>query len=252
MKAIDIIEQLPGELAARLQCDPFFANIAVVVAEKGNVAAEFARQQAVITETQGKRGVAVIVLQIVANDYSANLQFGPMILKPAFQVVENVELNNDEKGTKKSARKVARKIRDVIKNCNLMGLVQDMKAGTPCIEPVDLGNESYVAHQVNFECLEVSTETQLQVQMPVIAAVGTPSAPTFSLSCATPGAAIWFTIDDSFPYCGDKDTYPNSTAQLYSGPVNLAAGATVVRAAAYLDGSIASGVNRATLIVTPV
>jgi hypothetical protein len=251
MKAIDIIEQLPGELAARLQCDPFFADIAVVVAEKGNVAAEFARQQAVIQETSGKRGIAVIVLQIVANDFSSNLQFGPMILKPAFQVVENVELNNDGNGTKKSARKVARKIRDVIKNCNLMGLVQDMKSATPCIEPVDLGNESYVAHQVNFECLEVSNEVLTQVQLPVIAAAGAPSAPQFTISCPTLGAAIWFTTDDSFPFNGDKDTYPNSTAQLYSGPVNLAAGATVVRAAAYLDGSIASGVNRATLFVTP-
>jgi hypothetical protein len=245
MLAIEIIDKLPGELAARLQSDPFFTDIAVVVAEKGNVAAEFARQQAVITETSGKRGVAVIVLQILANDYSNNLQFGPMILKPAFQVVENVELNNDDNGTKKSARKVARKIRDVIKNCNLMGLVQDMRAGTPCIEPVDLG-DAYVANQVNFECLEVSQENLTQVQMPSFTA----ATNQLILSTATAGAAIWFTTDDSFPYPGDNGSYPGSTSQLYTGPVNLAAGSIVIRACAYLDGSIASGVNRATIIAT--
>ena len=251
MITIDIIDKLPGELAARLQTNPFFDDIAIVVAEKGNVAKSYEQAQAVITETSGKRGICVVVLQVVANDLSANLQFGPMIFKPAFQVVENVELNNDDSGTGKSARKVARKIRDVVKNCNLMGLVQDMKAGTPCIEPVDLKDmgESVVAYQVNFECLEVSHENQTQVQMPVFVAGTDPQNPTFTMTCATAGAAIWFTTDDSFPYDGDASVYPGSTSQLYSG-AGPCTNPTTVRSAAYVDGSIASGVNRATIIIS--
>lgn len=252
MKAIDIIDKLPGEFAARLQCDPFFADIVVVVAEKGNVALEFARQQAVIAERNGKNGVAVVVLQLSADDFSPNLSFGPMTLRPAFQVVENVELNNGDAGTGKSARKVARKIRDVIKGFNVMGHVQDMRAGKPCIEPVDLKDmgDGVVGYQVNFECLEVSHEDLRQVQMPAFVAGNDPQSPTFELTCGTPGADIWYTTDDSFPFPGDASAYPGSTATLYSAAVSFS-GSVLVRAAAYLDGQIASGIARATLVVIP-
>ena len=249
MQTFDIIDRLPFELAARLECDPFFVDIPVIVAEAGNIKLEMERKQAVITEKENKRGVAVIVLQVVADDFSKNLQFGPMIIYPAFQVIENVELNNDDNGTKKSHRKVARRIRDVIKNCNMMGMVQDMKAGKPCIEPTDLTElgATLKGSQVNFECLEVSAEDQVQVQMPVYSGDGSPQ---LTLTCPTPGAAIWFTTDDTFPYNGTAADFPGSTSQLYTGPVTLAAGATIVRAAAYLDGSVASGINRKTIITS--
>ncbi len=247
MDAIDIIDRLPFELAARLECDPFFADIPVIVAEAGNIRLEMERKQAIVTEKAGKRGVAVIVLQLVADDMSKNLQFGPMILYPSFQVIENVELNNDDAGVKKSHRKIARRIRDVIKNCNMRGLVQDMKAGKPCIEPTDLTDLSPAlkGSQVNFECLEVSTQDQVQVQEPTFVGVMNDNVPQLVISCATPGAAIWFTTDDTFPYNGDKATFPGSTAQLYTGPVNISEDGFIVRACAYLDGAVASGINRA-------
>lgn len=259
MQNTDIIDRLPTELANCLVTNSFFNDIPVVVAEKGNVAKEYARAQAVITEASGKRGVAVIVLQVVADDMSNSLQFGPMQIKPAFQVIEAVELNHDENGTGKSARKVARKIRDVIKTQNFIGLVQDMRTGKPCIEPVDLSKElgdGIVAYQVNFECLEIGQEQMTAIQMPQIY-VGT-NPPQFTLSCPTPGAQIWFTLDDSFPFNGDATVYPNgngagqpSTAQLFVAgqPVNIPPGGCTLRARAYLDGDnyIASGINRAFL-----
>ncbi len=247
MDATDILDRLPYELAARLECDPFFVDIPVIVAEAGNIRLEMERKQAAITEKNNKRGVAVIVLQLVADDYSKNLQFGPMIIYPAFQVVENVELNHDDFGTGKSHRKVARKIRDIIKNGNLMGLVQDMKAGKPCIEPTDLTElgELLKGCQVNFECLEVSTEQQTQVQMPIFTGITTNGVPQVLLTSATAGASIWYTIDDSYPNNGTADTFPGSTAQLYNGAINIPAGGFTVRAGAYMDGAIASGINRA-------
>lgn len=253
MKPEEIIERLPFELAARLETNPFFADIPVVVAEKGNVVLEYQRKQGHITAKSGKRGICVVVLQVVADDYSNNLQFGPMTIKPAFQVVENVEMNNDDSGTKKSARKVSRKIRDVIKNFNIMGMVQDMKAGKPCIEPVDLKDmgDAVIGNQVNFECLEVSTESQTQVQMPAFSTQGdSPETAEFLLTCPTAGAQIWFTTDGSFPYNGGADTFPGSTSQLYTGPVSIPADGVNVRACAYLDEAIASGINQATITYT--
>jgi hypothetical protein len=257
MTNLDIIDRLPQELANCLLTDSFFCDIPVIVVEKGNVADEMARAQAVITETSGKRGVAVLVLQVVADDLSSNLQFGPMTLKPAFQVIENVELNNDDNGTLKSARKVARRIRDAIKTQNFIGLVQNMTTSKPCIEPVELKDlgDAIVAYQVNFECLEVGSDQMVAVQMPVIA-VGT-APPQFILSCPNAGAQIWFTLDDTFPFNGDVNKYPGSTAQLFVAgtPVNIPTGGCTLRARAYgpsgtdLDGgtNISSGINRAIL-----
>jgi hypothetical protein len=250
MQNTDIIDKLPLELANCLLTDAFFADIPVVVAEKGNIASEYARAQAVISDATGKRGVAVFVLQIVADDYSNNLQFGPMTLKPAFQVVENPELNQDDNGTHKSARKVARKIRDVIKTQTLIGLVANMTTGKPCIEPTEIKDlPSVVAYQVNFECQEVGQQQMTAVQMPQIGVGALP--PQFILTCATPGAQIWYTLDDSFPFNGDKTVYPGSTAIQFSAgsEVNIPVGGCILRARAYLDGDsyIASGVCRAFL-----
>ncbi len=135
---LDIIDRLPYEFKARLEADEFFCDIPVVVAEDGNLKSEMEKRQAVLTTKTTKRGVAVIVLQVVADDNFPNLRFGPMTLRPAFQVVEQLEFNRDENRTKKSARKVARRIRDVIKGAGLQGLVLDLQADSPCIEPVNL------------------------------------------------------------------------------------------------------------------
>lgn len=247
--SLDIIDQLPYELAARLECDPFFDDIPIVVFEAGDVSHELQQKQGIIKGKSGKYGAAVFVLQIVAEDPFKNIQFSPMQLFPAFQTVENVELNKGKSGTGKSHRRIARRIRDVIKNCVFAGLVQDMKAAKPCIEPVDLSDlgPTIKGSQVNFDCLEVSGETQTLVQMPVYSGDGTRY---LVLTCPTPGAEIWFTVDGSYPYWGDKDKFPKSTAELYTGPIALEVGATVVRACAYLDepGAVASGINNKTII----
>ena len=165
--------------------------------------------------------------------------------------MENVELNNDDSGTGKSARKVARRIRDAIKSQNFIGLVSNMCTGKPCIEPVELKDlgEGIVAYQVNFECMEVGLEPITAVQMPAIAV--SQSQPQFLLSSGTPGAVIWYTLDDSFPFDGDNTIYPGSTSQQFIAgtPVMIPTGGCTLRARAYLDGdtNISSGINRSFL-----
>jgi Chitobiase/beta-hexosaminidase C-terminal domain len=243
MKLTDILDRLPFELAARLVSDPFFVDIPVVVAVKGNVAQEYQKQQAVITEKSGKRGVCVVVLQIVADDIYAGLPGGPMKLKPAFQVVENVELNSDANGTGKSARKIARHIVKNVKIAGLRGLVQGMKCATPAIEPVDIKalGDGVVAEQVNFECQEFSDEQILYCAPPVATPVAGQNQIT--LATGTAGAAIWFTTDDTFPYPGTADQFPGSTSQLYVGPLNVDPENFIIRACAYLDSNNGSAVN---------
>jgi len=252
MNVIDILDKLPFELAARLESDPYFVDVPIVVAVKGNLVQEYQKRQAVIAEKSGKRGVAVIVLQVVADDIYPGLPGGPMKLKPAFQIIENVEMNNDGSGTGKSARKVARQIIKVMKLAGFRGLVQNLKCGVPAIEPVDLKDfgDAVVAEQVNFECQEFSDEPLLFCLPPVATPV--PGQAQVQLATATGGAAIWFTTDDSFPYPGTKDDgYTNSTSQLYTGPIALTLNQPqTIRAASYLAGYIASSIERFTITIT--
>lgn len=235
---LDIIDRLPCELQARLEADDYFVDVPVIVEEHGNLEAEMNRQMAVITAKGGKRGVAVIVLQVIGDDDFPNLQFGPMTLRPAFQVLENVELNGSASGTGKSARKVARRIRDVIKCAGMVGLVKNMQADKPCIEPVPMPKEMSgraQSYQVNFRCLEVSTEEMHQVATPQITGA---AGSTFTITCATSGASIYYTTDDSYPRAG------GATSVLYTAPVAVPVEGVTVRACAYKSGWVASWVNR--------
>lgn len=249
IKAIDVIDKLPGELAAALLSDDFFKDIPVAVAERGNVIQEVKRLQAIVTEKSGKWGVAVIVLQLVADDELPEIAFGSLKLRPSFQIIEQPTQNNSATGTGKSARKVARKIRDIIKPLELLGLCSCFVFERECIQPVALDNQNLVAYQVNCHTYEVDDEKIAQVLSPQFSQDGNGN---LILSSGTSGAVIYYTTDESFPAPPDK--VPESTAQVYSAPIPIPEQGFVVRARAVLLPNndpattwIGSQVNRATI-----
>jgi hypothetical protein len=254
IKAIDTIDQLPGELAARLAADDYFCDIPVIVADPGNVLAQIAAMTAMVTEKKGKRGVCVIVLQMTADDDYPEVTFGPLTLKPAFQVIEVRELNLDTNGTGKSWRKVARRIRDVICSAEFKGLCSELIADKPCIEPIQFANTremqvaiggNAIGGQVTFSCQEKDDEILHQCSMPIFAESGV--GQSIIMTCATVGVVIWFTTDGSFP-C-PQNAQSAGTAQVYTDPVPVPDNGFTVRAAAYMPGWIASAINRQDITV---
>jgi len=239
-----VIDALPIEIAAALSADAYFADITVVVADFGNVAAEIQRKQAELTAKSvkvgvaAKVGVAVIVLPLVADDEYPDLAQGPLTLRPSIQVIENRELNLGPSGTKKSARQVARRIIEIIKPLALDGFIEGMQCEKNCIIPVPLEGEpkNLIGYQVNFLCYEADFDEQ-------IVACAKPqfvnAANQVTFTCATAGALVYYTLDDSFPWSG------NPSASSSSAPIAVPVQGLVIRAAAYAPGLLGSGVSRA-------
>lgn len=244
-----IVDRLPYELMARLEADAYFCDIPVVVAEQGNVRKMLEAKQAVMKTKTGKWGAAVIVLQIPEEEFRPNLQFGPMLLHPELQVIEIVDQNQSAAGTGKSYRQIGRRIVRNLKGVIIEGLTKQIATRKPAIEPVSLADmygQAARGVQVNLECLEASSDGGQQVALPTL----TPFAgagPQVQITCATPGAVIYFTTDDSYPQPAGAS--PKSTAQVYSSPINIPAGGFVLRACAYADGMVASSVPRKTISV---
>jgi len=257
MNIDDIIENLPALLAARLEADPFFHDIPVVVADKGNVRVQMEAKAAVAMEKSGKRGAAVIVLQLEADDILESQPGGPLLLKPKFQTLENVELNDDEDGTGKSHRKIARRIILIMKATLFDGLVDSIKCDKPCLIPTDLTDiaPNLVGSQVNFTAQEFSGQQIRWCLPPAIATVPGSNPPQFTITSPTPGAEVWYVTGPlcagNFPWPGGPDVFPASKALKYCEPIPLALNTPVmICCAAYLPGSIASAVKEYTVLIT--
>ena len=250
----DIADKLPYELKARLDGDPFLENVAVIVAVKGNILSQYQQSQAVISEQGGKRGVAIIIPQIESDDIYIGVPGSPMRLFPSVEIWEDVELNNDDSGTGQSARRIARHIVKNLKLLNIRGIVQNLRCAVPAISPGFFKGQppGLVIETVNLICEEISDEQLNYCAIPIFAPV--PGQPEVAITCATPGAQIWYTTDDSPPYPGTKDDgYESSTATLYSGPLNITLNTPlIVRACAYRNdaGYIASSIERFTITMT--
>ncbi len=239
-----LFDQVPAELAAYVMCDPIFAQMPVVVAEKGNVRAEMDRLQATITCIGGKIGTALIVLPLVADDAYDEVGFGPMKLFSSFQVLENVELNHGPSGLGLSCRYLARHLVKIMKPLRLGGLTTDWVCDKPCIEPgiVKLASSELQSRLVNFYTWEADTEPMQQVASLAFAQAGNQVA----ISCATAGAQIWYTLDQTFP--APPSAVPGSTAQLYSGPIAVPPGG-MIRGMGIMGGMISSQVEWAAVEV---
>ncbi len=94
---------------------------------------------------------------------------------------------------------------------------------------------------MNFKCLEQSLENLKQVETPQF--VNLQPYPQFSMTCPTPGAVVYYTTDDSYPAEGNVRAIRYVTGE----PIDIPAGGVTVRACAYVPGTVASWVNRATI-----
>ena len=183
-----------------------------------------------LEKRNGKNGVSVTVVMPEVDEANQNLRALNGMLVVNVSVVENVMVNMGANGTGLSAEEVALRVAALLQHRSFAPgrvLMADGKLITPKPESLVQGKVEYV----------VRMKVPFALAAPAL--VATPGyhvdGASLTLTCETSGAAIYYTLDGSYPGPG------NAAAVLYAGPVTLEEGAFELRAAGHKAGLAASG-----------
>jgi hypothetical protein len=222
-----ILSQLQQQCADRLQSDPAFADVRVLTERIADIESEIERALGPLNEQGGRTGLVAILLTPTANVNFDNV-FGPFFddIKIVVRIIENVPINQDpNSGTNLPAADAAEKI------CSLLHHFQPDSANGPVLAQnpaISLGNDpNHLSYDCTFRTSGGLTAVLPQAAMPAF----TNAAGVYALTCATAGAAIFYTLDASNP------SPRNGT--LYTAPFTPGTGLTL-KARAFLAGYLIS------------
>lgn len=228
------LSDLQNDLVGRGLADEFLGALGGVLDErKGNILDDIQTRMGLVNAgATGKLGACVILLAPVGTVEYVNAPGGPLTADVTFRVLEMPLYNMGETGTQKPALDICHRVVRVFQHYAPGGLASCLTAKKPTIVPYQ-DELAPVAYEVRFACLQANDDGFDKAATPVLSAEEGAAPLNVSISCATAGAAIYYTLDGSHPRSG------NGT--LYAGPVAVNAAATL-RAAAYKAGIIASDV----------
>jgi hypothetical protein len=236
----DLLLQLQLDLLGKLNSEPSLQYNAVVSYRQEVILAAINRKLAHLTAKGGKKGCGAIINMPVLDAVESETN----IFTPQSEVlcqidcIEQPEINFASNGTQITAEQLARQVRICLHSFQVDGkltLWQDARA----IEPL-LGIEDVFPHCLGYRVNLRGRMSDLPQPKSVLPIPSHDHGQLF-FNGADPGAAIYYTLDGSFPGPG------NAAAILYNlnNPPNVAAGATV-RYAAYTPGSLGSDVGQGT------
>lgn len=229
-----LLTDLQTDLVEFLKADEYLPDVVILNERTADIATEITNALSMVTEAQSKIGLAAIVLQIVGTAEFEGVPFTPLVLDISIRVLEDPTLNNH---TGKTAFSVARRIADALSHFAIVGRVSNLVPGKPTIAPAR-DEIAPVAYEVHFQGREIDATNRSRVSIPSISPSSGSPPQTVTLSTVTSGAAIYYTLDGSFPRSG------GATSVLYTAPISITTPKTL-RCAAYKTGSMASNINRA-------
>ncbi len=236
--------QLQDDLLDCLNSESYFDTIAVAKLRDLVISQEVAARLPHLAGAGGKLGCGIIVNMPEILAISPNAT-GQSELIVTLDVVENPELNFDPlTGTLLTCEEVSMQVRAVLDGMALQSSTGWQNLHTDenehVIQPIPNITKMFpgcAGYRVTLK-LDWAEAWQAKVALPIIS--GTHSAVT--ITCATGGASIYYTLDGSFPGVTDAE----GAAVLYAAPFAAAVGQTV-RAKAYMAGSIGSDVPLLTI-----
>ena len=238
----DLLQNMLWDLYGRAAADPYFADIGLYVMRPSRTEESFAVIQTRVDEAinclrlkNGKGGAAVTFLMPIGDTEKPNVDGPQMRFVFTARVQEHPILNWGPKGTKKSAEQIAIHVARLYHLC--------MLNGRNCLaaDPATLTPSEQFSPKVTYDVrlfAQGNLARPQKVAMPLISPRGGAAPLEVTLSCATPGAAIYYTTDGSYP----SSVAP--TAQLYAAPLTVSK-KTILRAAAELADHQQSDVAQA-------
>ena len=226
------LDTIQEELKGRLDADEYFSDIPVVNYREKDLESEIDRLTSGYTGKGGKNGIFVYFSGYFANVDSPDVP-GPHFTSVGFNalVYEIPLINMVSGGTEKPALQVAIRVAQVLHHYRAEGVTEAILCEKGAIVQIPAPDDSAVVYRVQL-LIPAQYDAPSRVAKPALTADGaTPLSVT--ITCATAGASIYWTDDESYPWSG------NDVATLYTAPIALTKAATI-RAVAHKSGMIAS------------
>lgn len=242
------LERTLYDLRDRAEADPYYRDVGLfVLRPRGDAAGSreddsFASIQTRVDEAlnclrlkAGKGGAAVTFLMPTGDTERPNVSGPQMRFIYTARVQEHPVLNFGPKGTHKSAEEIALHTLQLLHLAMLNG-GNCLAADPATLTPAEL--EGKITYDVRLFA-QGGLAAPSKVAFPIIAPRSGAAPQEVAITCGTPGAEIWYTVDGSYP----SSRCP--TARKYSGAFTLSSACTL-RAAADLAGYQQSDVAQVT------
>jgi hypothetical protein len=227
------LEQTLYDLRDRAAADPFYADIPLFVMRPRVAEESFAIIQTRVDEAinclrlkAGKGGAAVTFLMPQGDTDKPNVSGPQMRFTYTARVQEHPILNFGPKGTRKSAEEIALHTLQLFHLCMLNG------ANCLAADPATLTPSAEFAPKLTYDVrffAQGNLRPPAKVALPLISPRSGAAPQEVTLTCATDGAALWYTLDGSYP------SSANPEAEEYDEPFTVSTAATLRVAAEKTD-----------------
>jgi hypothetical protein len=238
---MDLLLQLQQDLADKINSESAFSSIWCGTYRAMVVAQEIEKRAPHLTGKNGSKGCGILVLMPTLHGIFPNVSPPQGEVKLGFWIVENPEINFNAGGTQLACEQVARMVRQCVNLFQIEGKLAFYQEAT-VMAPIHGLEKTYpgcCGYQVNMTG-RMSETAVAKCALPTLSE----GSLTVALATTDEGAAIYYTVDGTFP--GAANAAPAGTAEVYTGPFTVAAGQTV-RWAAYQGGYYGSDCGQAVI-----
>ncbi len=236
---MNTLEQIRQQCADELDALSYFDDLPVLIEDRKDTPNALQRAMGALKGEGGKVGAFVLFVTESAS-VTRDSEFGPVFnnVDIAIQCVEQPEINRyTQNGTTKTAWDIACQVAAALILFKPDSANSPLVMRDPSIDPIlfkfQNSEKLLPGWQVNMTVAGSLAILKDQIGTPVIERDGDDQSPTYkevALSCATPGAAIFYTVD------GKK---PGTNKTLYTAPFTPPDG-VMLKVRAWLSGFIAS------------
>lgn len=223
----DLLLSTKRDVHHRLLGDEFFANVPILLDDEGDLTRRGEVEAGPRNVRNGKTGACVVVAGVAVVQVEQTGTPTPiMTLAVEIEILEDVLINAGQDGTLRNAGVIAARLVQTLHMSHydhrFSGLRLADTGGIRELLADEAGVRGFVMRFTASSAMFEAVDTVASVAVAVASNLAT-------MSCATSGASIYYTLDGTYPGSGNPD------ARLYAAPVAVTAGQQI-RVAAEKSG----------------